>query len=202
MKKRDLSVYGTARTQAKHVCGQVLIADLLDEKALTNELEKISQVDLVVFAQGIRPSTNLVNATVEHTRAMLDAQVTAVIVGLKAILPKLAQDSCVVLLASIAATKGSYDPTYAAAKGATVSLTRSLAKELKDRVRVTCVAPGLVAESPVHRSMLPEHAAKHEVRMFGGRLIRPEEIASLIWEIYRNPGLNGCVVPIDGGFSD
>lgn len=200
--KEGLSVYGVARTRGQNVSDKVLVADLLDERSLAKEFDKIPQVDLVVFAQGIRPSTNLVNSTVEHTRAMLDAHVTAILVGLKALLPKLTPNSCVVLLASSAATKGSYDPSYAAAKGATVSLTRSLAKELKDRVRVTCVAPGLVAESPVHRSMTPEHAAKHEGRMFGGRLIRAEEVASLIWEIYRNPGLNGCVLPIDGGFSD
>ena len=172
--KRGLTVYGLLNAR-KNLPGKVLIADLLDEKVLAKELEKISQVDLVVFAQGIRPSTNLVNTTVEHVRAMLDAHVTAVVVGLRTLLPRLAQKSCVVLIASSAATKGSYDPSYAAAKGATVSLTKSLAKELKDRARIVCVAPGLVAESPVHRSMTPEHAAKHEDRMFGGRLIHAEK---------------------------
>jgi hypothetical protein len=170
--EQGLSVYGIARKRTENAIGTVLTVDMLDERALSIEFEKLPSIDLAVFAQGISPSSNLSDMTKEHART------------------------------SNAAAKGSYDPSYAAAKGATVSLTKSLAKELKDRVRVTCIAPGLVADSPVHRSMTPEHAATHEARMFGNRLVRGEEVARLIWEIYRNPALNGCVIPIDGGYCD
>ncbi len=200
--EQGLSVYGIARKRTENAIGTVLTVDMLDERALSIEFEKLPSIDLAVFAQGISPSTNLSDMTKEHARTMLDTHVTGTLVALKNLLPKFSPGGCVVLIASNAAAKGSYDPSYAAAKGATVSLTKSLAKELKDRVRVTCIAPGLVADSPVHRSMTPEHAATHEARMFGNRLVRGEEVARLIWEIYRNPALNGCVIPIDGGYCD
>ena len=176
--------------------------DVTDDASIEAAVKSLPPLDLVVFAQGIRPAINTRrhdprartrNAGNARHRRAHDGQATAA-----------ADDAGVRDGADRldAATKGSYDPSYAAAKGATVSVTKSLAKELRDRVRVNCVAPGLVEDSPVHRSMTPEHAATHARRMFGQRLISAEDVATLILDLAQNRSINGCVIPIDGGYSE
>lgn len=67
---------------------------------------------------------------------------------------------------------------YAATKGAIVSFTRSLAKQLLPKgIRVNAVAPG-----PVHTPIQPASRSAEEMKHFGGksqlgRLGQPSEIA-------------------------
>jgi len=200
--ERGLRVCGTSHSAKLAGEWSVTPVNLLDEDAIVQVVAELPVLDLVVFAQGIRPSTCLADMTAAHASNMLDVNITGTLLMLKHLVPKLSSGAAVVLIASSAATKGSYDPSYAAAKGALVALTKSLAKELKDKVRVNCISPGLVADSPVHRSMTPAHAAKHETRMFQSRLVAATDVAQLILSIYDNPSLNGCNIPIDCGYSD
>jgi 3-oxoacyl-[acyl-carrier protein] reductase len=64
---------------------------------------------------------------------------------IQAFLPAIPDGGSIVLVASTAGQRGeAFHADYAASKGATISLTTSLAVELAPRVRVNCVAPGWV----------------------------------------------------------
>lgn len=106
----------------------------------------------------------------------------------------------VVNTASIAAFEGQIgQAAYAASKGGIVSLTLPAARELAGRgIRVVAIAPGLFA-TPLLLGM-PANVRESLAATvpFPARFGRPEEYASLVLEIARNPMLNGCVLRLDG----
>ena len=195
----DVAGLGRTAPDLPGVEGHAL--DLQDAPAIADLFAAWDRpVDAVVFAQGYQPAHNLEETTASHMRTMLDVHVTGTLLALQALRPHINPGASVVLMSSIAATKGSYDASYAAAKGAVSSLVRSLAREWFGLARVNAVAPGLIADSPVHQSMTPEHAAKHSERMFGNELVRPEQVASAIAHLTENTALNGAVLAVDGGY--
>ncbi|HEY4635587.1 MAG TPA: SDR family oxidoreductase, partial [Rhodospirillales bacterium] len=94
---------------------------------------------------------------------------------------------------------------YATAKGAVVSLTKALAKELAPHaVRVNCVAPGLIGETSFHgRFTAPpafESAAKSVLL---GRAGTPEEVATVVAFLASADSsfLTGETIEINGGMN-
>ena len=105
----------------------------------------------------------------------------------------------IVQTASISAFDGQEKMVpYAAAKGAVVSMTLPMARDLAPLgVRVCAIAPGGVltprVSSPQVQELLIEDV------LFPKRLGRPEEFAHLVEAIVTNPYLNGEVIRFDGG---
>jgi len=94
---------------------------------------------------------------------------------------------------------------YSAAKGAIVSLTKALAKELAPHgIRVNCVAPGLIGDTAFHgRFTAPaafESAAKSVLL---GRAGTPDEVANVI-AFLASPDssfITGETIEINGGMN-
>ena len=88
---------------------------------------------------------------------------------------------------------------YAASKGAIVSMTLPIARDLASfGIRVNTIAPGLFL-TPMLES-LPE-AVQNELATtvpFPKRLGRPLEYAKLVESIICNPMLNGETIRLDG----
>lgn len=89
---------------------------------------------------------------------------------------------------------------YSASKGALVSLTMPLFRELAAHgIRVMTVAPGAF-DTPIYDQVPPE--LKQELAaqsLFPKRMGRPEEFGLLIEEIVRNPMHNGRTIRLDAG---
>lgn len=104
----------------------------------------------------------------------------------------------IVQTASISAFDGQVTMVpYAAAKGAVVSMTLPMARDLAPiGVRVCAIAPGAFAtprlSSPQAQQLLLEDI------LFPKRLGHPDEYALLVEAIIRNPYLNGEVIRLDG----
>jgi NAD(P)-dependent dehydrogenase (short-subunit alcohol dehydrogenase family) len=95
---------------------------------------------------------------------------------------------------------------YAAAKGAMVSLTRSLAVEYGgDGIRANAVMPGIVRTALAHtdRPDLAEREDAYAAAYPLGRLGEPEDVASaIVW--LASPAASwttGTIIDIDGGLS-
>ena len=107
----------------------------------------------------------------------------------------------VLFVSSIAATAGSYDPVYAAAKAAQIGLMKSMAKYHGHRVRFNVVAPGTISDSPMAASFSDETLQRHIEETPTGRLNCSEDLAGIIVSICGEEwlNLNGQVIAINGG---
>ena len=87
----------------------------------------------------------LATMTAAQWRRTMAANLDSFFHVIQAFAPLIPDGGSIVLVASTAGQRGeAFHADYAASKGATISLTKSLAVELAPRVRVNCVAPGWV----------------------------------------------------------
>jgi len=108
----------------------------------------------------------------------------------------------VINISSIVGIEGNIgQANYAASKAGLVGLSNTLAKELAPyRIRVASIAPGFVDTGMV--ASVPTNIIKEYLRKLPiPRLIKPEEIASLVYEIAENEAISGVVYLIDLGGS-
>ncbi|MCU1427616.1 MAG: 3-hydroxyacyl-CoA dehydrogenase (short-chain) [Actinomycetia bacterium] len=107
----------------------------------------------------------------------------------------------IVNTASVAAFDGQIgQAAYAASKGGVVSLTLTAARDLAAAgIRVCTIAPGLV-DTPL-LGTLPEEARTQLAQsvLFPKRLGRPDDYASLAFELISNGYLNGETIRLDAG---
>lgn len=94
---------------------------------------------------------------------------------------------------------------YGMTKAAVISLTKTLAVELgPSRIRVNCIAPGLVETRFAQTLLANDELVKRYVeRAPLGRVGRPEEIAGLALYLASDASsyLTGQTIVVDGGFS-
>lgn len=109
----------------------------------------------------------------------------------------------IVNFASAAAQAGAPSPAahYAAAKGAVISLTKSLARELAPhRIRVNAISPGPIDAGVLARAE-PQHRDASARRTLLGRIGTPVEIAQAVVFLIsdRSSFITGQVLNVNGG---
>ena len=109
----------------------------------------------------------------------------------------------IVNFASTAGEYGSIRPAahYAAAKGAVIALTKSLAREASPHgVRVNAISPG-PTDTVALLAATPEQKAAAGARTLFGRLGRPEEIAAGCVYLFSDMSsfVTGTVLQVNGG---
>lgn len=121
--------------------------------------ERFGGADFFVTGAGLYRDQLVESMSDEQWRETLGINLDGVFFSCRAVAPLLRDGGAIVNIASMAAHRGSYQHAhYAAAKGAVLSFSRSLALELAPRIRVNCVSPGLI-DTPMVKPLL---AAKGE----------------------------------------
>ena len=123
----------------------------------------------------------------------------------KELLPdlKAQRGSAIVAMSSINATLGhAANPIYSAAKGAILSLVRSLADQLaRDDIRINSVSPGQILTPLLQPSIddLPE--GTYERRILLGRLGQPQEIGRVVRFLLSDEAsyITAAEIVVDGG---
>jgi NAD(P)-dependent dehydrogenase (short-subunit alcohol dehydrogenase family) len=112
----------------------------------------------------------------------------------------------IVMMGSVSALAGftRAQDAYTAAKGALISLTKSLAIQFaKDRIRCNVIHPGIV-DTPLQAPYLTDAIRKEfETGIPLGRIARPREIASVALFLASDESsyVTGAEVVADGGFT-
>lgn len=143
-------------------------------------VKRFGGIDFLVPSAGIyqaRPFAEMSDADWSRT---ISINLDGVFYLCKRALPALKEGSSIVTIASLAAYRGAYtNAHYGATKGAMVSMTRALARELAPRTRVNGVAPGII-ETPMTVELLKTRSDESISQTPLKRLGKPSEIASVI----------------------
>lgn len=170
--------------------------------ALTHEIASSGQrLDVIVMAPGLLLGKPLDFYDLEAIDEVMRVNFSGPASVIASVLPFLNDGSCVVMFSSVSGERGSYDPIYAASKGAMISLVKSLATRLAPKTRFVAIAPGLVEDSGMYAEMKPERQAFHRDAVPVGRLITPQEIARIVFDLTQDhwTHANGSCVRINGG---
>lgn len=176
--------------------------------------EKFNRLDVIVNAAGIacahriyNPNTNL-SHLMEDFENVLKVNVTGTFNVIRLSVPLMynnipdedGQRGVIINTASVAAFEGQIGQVaYSASKGAIVSMTLPLARDLaKIGIRVVTIAPGIF-DTPLLGN-LPKKVCLYLKKTvpFPSRLGDPDEYASLAQHIVENHLLNGEVIRLDG----
>jgi 3-oxoacyl-[acyl-carrier protein] reductase len=182
-----------------------------DVEALVADVTaRFGAIDILVNNSGdLIERKPLLEMSTELFHAVMDVNVTSAFLMCRAIGPGMAarKRGAIVNMSSLAAWNGGGPGAgaYAMAKGAIVSLTKALAKELAPHgVRVNCVAPGLIGETAFHGRFTPPAAFESATKnVLLGRAGHPDEVASVVAFLASSDSsfMTGETIEINGGMN-
>lgn len=110
------------------------------------------KIDILVNNAALfRCHSSFTDTDTDEWRRYIDVNIMGIVYFTKALLPKMLENGYgrIVNVSSVAGVYGNaYMAHYSATKGAVISLTKALAKEVADKgVLVNCVSPGMVSPS-------------------------------------------------------
>ena len=158
---------------------------------------------LVNNAGGLVARKRMDEMDMAHWHRVMDLNLTSAVLATKAVLPHLGDGGAIVNIASQAGRDGGGPGAvaYATSKGAMMTFTRGLAKELGPKVRVNAVCPGMIATG-FHDTFTPDEA---RARVAGGTPLKREgdaaEIGRLVAFLAGDAAafVNGACVDANGG---
>jgi 3-oxoacyl-[acyl-carrier protein] reductase len=188
------SALGAAELKAsapETVRAECFSADLTVEAEVRNFVERavgfLSGLDILVNNAGdLIARHKLEDLEIDHWQRTLDVNLTSVMLVTRQAVPFLAAsgESSIVNLASLAGRAGGHAGSlaYSTAKGAVLTWTRALAKELAPSgIRVNSIAPGLILGTSFHAThTTPDSAAATIGGIPLGRAGRPEDVARAV----------------------
>ena len=167
--------------------------------------DELGEVDGLITCAGRWVPRRFDEVSAAELEEMLRANVTTAWVACRSVLPAMIErgSGSVVNFASTAGEYGSISPGahYAAAKGAVIAMTKSLAREAGPyNVRVNAISPG-PTDTVALGAATPEQKAAAGARTLFNRLGRPEEIAASCIYLVSDMSsfMTGHVLGVNGG---
>lgn len=165
------------------------------------------RLDVLFPSAGIGGGGTVVSTSEEAWDCLLDLDLKGVYLSCKYAIPAMidaGNGGSVVTVSSIGGLRGNFGASFAAAKGAVVNLTRSMAvAHAAEGIRVNCICPGWV-ETPINARYLsdPARRARVEAAHPLGRLGTCEEIAAAVAFLASDEAswITGAILAVDGGY--
>ncbi len=158
-------------------------------------------IDFLVPMAGLYPEAPFASMSENDWRRAIDVNLNGVFLTCRSAAGHLRENSAIVLVSSIAAHRGSaMHAHYAAAKGAVLSLARSLALELAPGTRVNAVSPGII-DSEMTRGLVAARGDQLVAQTPLGRLGQPREVASVVAFLCSDAAsfITGETIHVNGG---
>ncbi|HEX4113082.1 MAG TPA: SDR family NAD(P)-dependent oxidoreductase [Stellaceae bacterium] len=171
-----------------------VIADVTDERAVTNAIRETGKIDILIANAGAAESAPFAKTSAAQFQRLFDSNVMGAVHTIHAVLGDMVarRSGRIVAIASTAGLKGyPYVSAYCTAKHGVVGLVRALAKEtVKTGVTVNAVCPGYtdtdlvrdsIARTATKTGRSPESIAADMLKDEPlGRLITPDEVAAAV----------------------
>lgn len=187
------------------------------EKLAQTAIDKFGSINLCVPCAGIimdmmtvspnrNDSTKVTKMPLEKWQKVIDVNLTGTFLTVRDCLEQMILSNstgCVVTISSTGSLGTAGQLNYSSTKAAMsvfpkVLMAELMRRKLSSKIRVNAVAPGYTATA-MTKGMNQEALEKIEAEIPKGRMVEPEEVASLIIELYRNESLAGEVYWIHGG---
>ena len=166
-----------------------------------NLRNKVNKVDIAIFLSAVLPGKQLAQYKFSEIDNVAAVNFTGQVKLIQGIFPLINSRSRLLLFSSISAQRGSFDPVYAASKGALLSLVKSLISELPRGARINAIAPGLIQGSAMFQGMAPERQEHHRNQIPSRQLLHPKDLAKIVFDLCQDhwKHLNGSCVDLNGG---
>ncbi|MGB2819555.1 MAG: 3-oxoacyl-ACP reductase family protein [Phycisphaerae bacterium] len=168
--------------------------------------ERFGRVDVLINNAAALGSGPITSYTQEEWNYIFQVNVTGAFILSREFVRRLLEDARtgrIVNIASVAAFLGSTSGhlPYDCSKGAMVSFTRALAREVADKgINVNAVAPGMIRTEMVVKR-LAEREEEYLARIPLNRIATPEEIASVVVFLASDAAgyMTGTTLDVSGG---
>ncbi len=174
------------------------------EKAIEDTLAKFQKIDILVNNAGITRDGLLMRMTDEDWDRVLAVNLNSSFYTSRAVMRSFmkAKRGKIINVSSVVGIMGNAGQTnYAASKGALISFSKSLAKEVASRnITVNCIAPGYIDTSMTDK--IPEAKRQEALNHIPlGRMGKPEDIAEACLFLASPAAdyITGQVLVVDGG---
>ncbi|RQH14592.1 SDR family oxidoreductase [Bradyrhizobium sp. RP6] len=188
------------------------VGDAAFAEAVVGEvIARHGRLDILMAAVGFSCGGTVLTTSLEDWDAVFRANVGGTWLWARAAVPHMQRQrsgSIITLASQLAMAGGKGNSAYIAAKGAIVSLTRTMAVDFAtDGIRVNAIAPGAI-DTPMLRRSFARHANSDEVREASRnrhamkRFGKAEEIAQTALHLASDASsfTTGTVVVVDGGW--
>lgn len=176
-----------------------------DPESIKSAFEKafsdFGRVDCLVNDVGAFGASGIANYTVEKMDLVYRLNERSAYLCTQKIVEWL-KEGTIVNISSSAAEVGSTDPIYAAAKAGILGFTKSMAKALAPKIRVNCVAPGVVDTDMLRGYYDAEKMEKRRQEILLKEVAKPEYIAEGIYFLASDEArhITGATLDINGGY--
>jgi len=190
---------------AAEIGGTAVWADVSDPAAVQAMFDAAGDVELLVNNAGIAHAEQVQDLTDELWRQLYSVNIDGAFYCTRAAVPGMirAKRGCIINITSVCGVYGSScEAAYSSTKGAMISMTRSLFKELAPSgIRVNAIAPGVI-ETDMTACFTAEEKAMMAADTPLGRIGQPEDIAELAAFLAsdRASFITGEIIGCDGGF--
>ena len=194
-----------AETLAAETGGVAVWADVSDPAAVAAMFETVGDVELLVNNAGIAHAEQIQDLTDDIWRRLYGVNIDGAFYCTRAAVPGMvrAKRGNIIFIASVCGVYGSScEGGYASTKGAMISMTKSLFKELgPSGIRVNAIAPGVI-DTDMTACFSPEEMDAMAADTPLGRIGQPEDIAELCAFLAsdRSSFITGQIIGCDGGF--
>lgn len=167
-------------------------------------VQKFGRLDVLVNNVGICPRRSIVDSTEEDWERIVGINQKSMFFCSQASIPELRKTKgSIISVASYAGRAGAAVDAciYSGTKGAIISMTKAMARELAPDILVTAVAPGPV-ESDLVRGVSPERLKAISDAIPLQRLARADEVATSICFLASPAAsyLTGVTLDVNGGW--
>lgn len=162
------------------------------------------KIDIVMpITGGIIARKTISEMTLEHWQAVMDLNATSAFLLIKAALPHIPEGGAIVNMSSQAGRDGGGGGAvaYGASKGAVLTMTRGLAKELGPKIRVNALCPGMI-DTDFHNIFTKPEVRKHVAGITPlKREGTSEDVANLAVYLASDQAafITGACIDINGG---
>jgi len=178
------------------------------EKLVSATLDRFKKINILVNNAAVLLPGTAESLSEEDFDQTFDINVKGLWLMSRAVVPhmRVAGGGSIVNIGSVLSMVGARNRVaYSASKGAVMAMTKAMALDhAAEKIRVNCIAPGIVETEMVARFSTDENARKQRVALHPmGRFGQPAEIASAAVFLASDESAwtTGSVITVDGGYS-